>query len=181
MQDHFTLTKITHNEKSNVAYIEVMDAVADCRDTIMQLVHSFREKFIVGQGMRWLVVAGDAKLYEVIKSVKFEYGKAYSLCWGFHLLMNYQKALMKPYYDTGLKSLAQAAGYPVAAIQSCSLFQRTHHFILEAWEAMYRVMILKHIQHCKENSSRLPATLIQEIIKFVHTKPHNNFPISHCF
>ena len=74
MQDHFTLTRITHSEKSNVAYLEVMDAVADCRDTIMQLVHRLREKFIVGQGMRWLVVAGDAKLYEVIKSVKFEYG-----------------------------------------------------------------------------------------------------------
>ena len=63
--------------------------------------------------MRWLVVVGDAKLYEVIKSVKFEYGK--ELSWvipyarDFHLLMNYQKALVKPYYDTGLKSLAQAA------------------------------------------------------------------------
>ena len=98
MQDHFTLTKIIHNEKSNVAYLEVMDAVPDCRDTIMQLVHSLREKFIVGQGMRWLVVAGDAKLYEVIKSVKFEYGE--ELSWlipypgDFHLLMNYRKALM---------------------------------------------------------------------------------------
>ena len=71
MQDHFTLTRITHSEKTNVAYLEVMDAVADCRDTIMQLVHSLREKFIVGQGMRWLVVAGEAKLYKVIKSVKF--------------------------------------------------------------------------------------------------------------
>ena len=92
------------------------------------------------------------------------------------MLMNYQKALMKPYYDTRLKSLAQAAGYPVAAIQSCSQFQRTHRFILEAWEAMYRVMILKHIQHCKENASSLPDTLIQEIIQFVQTKPHNHFP-----
>ena len=111
MQDHFTLTRITYNEKSDVAYLEVMDAVADCRDTIMQLVHSFREKFIVRDEM--VGVVGDAKLYEVIKSVKFEYGK--ELSWvipyarDFHLLMNYQKALVKPYYDTGLKSLAQAA------------------------------------------------------------------------
>ena len=37
-------------------------------------------------------------------------------------------------------------------------------------------MILKHIQHCKENASSLPDTLIQEIIQFVQTKPHNNFP-----
>ena len=47
MQDHFTLTRITHNEKSNVAYLEVMDAVADCRDTIMQLVHSSRERSLL--------------------------------------------------------------------------------------------------------------------------------------
>lgn len=26
---------------------------------------------------------------------------------------------MKPYFDAGLRELARAAGYPVAAIQSC--------------------------------------------------------------
>ena len=37
-------------------------------------------------------------------------------------------------------------------------------------------MILKHIQHCKEDASSLPDTLIQEIIQFVQIKSHNNFP-----
>jgi len=45
------------------------------------------------------------------------------------MLMNYQAALMKAYYDAGLKALAGAAGYPLAAIQSNSQFS----FILEAW------------------------------------------------
>jgi hypothetical protein len=29
IQDYFTLTRITHTEKSQVVYLEVMDAVAD--------------------------------------------------------------------------------------------------------------------------------------------------------
>lgn len=62
------LTRVTHTEKSQVVYLEVIDAVADCKDTMMQLVQSLREKFIVHQGMSWLVVEGDAKLYEIIKS-----------------------------------------------------------------------------------------------------------------
>ena len=32
---------------------------------------------------------------------------------------DYQVALFKPYFDAGVKELAQVAGYPVAAIQSC--------------------------------------------------------------
>ena len=49
----------------------------------------------------------------------------------------------KPYYDAGLKAMAQSVGYPLPAIQACSQFKRTHCFILEAWEAVYRAMILK--------------------------------------
>ena len=51
---------------------------------------------------------------------------------------------MKPYCDAGLKELAWAAGYPLAAIHSCSPFKRTHQFIVELWEALYRVMKLQH-------------------------------------
>ena len=59
----------------------------------------------------------------------------------WHMLMNYQSAIIKPYFDAGLKDLAKAAGYPVASIQACGQFKRTHHFLVEVWEAMYRVMI----------------------------------------
>ena len=55
--------------------------------------------------MNMVVLEGDAKLYDILKSLKFEYRA--ELNWLFpcpgdsHLLMNYQKALMKPYYDMG--------------------------------------------------------------------------------
>ena len=52
---------------------------------------------------------------------------------------------MKPYFDMGLSELARAAGYPVAAIQSCSQFKRTHNFIIEVWQVLYLVMLQRFI------------------------------------
>ena len=48
---------------------------------------------------------------------------------------------MKAYFDAGLKDLARASGYPTEAIQSCSKFKRTHYFLLETWETLFRVMV----------------------------------------
>ena len=77
-----------------------------------------------------------------IKEVKIAAGTAlpfrlYSLC----LLLN---SLSLMIYDGGLKSFAKFTGYNVASIQSCGQFKRTHQFILETWEAIYRVMIHKY-------------------------------------
>ena len=114
-----------------------MDAVADSKDTIMQMLHDLHRKYIVDGNRQWLLVEGDNKVYEILQALKCEYSE--ELQWvlpypgDWHLLKNYQYALMKPYSDAGLKALAKAAGYPLAAIQSCGQFKRTHHFILEAW------------------------------------------------
>ena len=141
LQDYCSLIRSTHTEVSKVIYLEVLDAVVDCKDTMMVVLHNLRTRFIEERKMRWLVLEGDAKLYAVLKNLTLEYGE--ELNWlipypgDFHILMNYQKALMKPYYDAGLKKLAQAAGYPLPTIQSCSQFKRTHLFLLEAWEAIY--------------------------------------------
>ena len=84
-----------------------------------------------------MVVEGDAKVYEKFQSLKFEYSD--ELQWlvpypeDWHMLKNYQIALMKPYFDAGLKSLAEVCGYPGPAINQCSQFKKTHLFILEAW------------------------------------------------
>lgn len=93
LQDYYSLTRPTHTEESRVVYLEVMDAVADCKDTMMTLLHSLHENLIEGRNMQWLVMEGDAKLYDILKSLKFEYCQA--LQWlfpypsDFHLLMNY--------------------------------------------------------------------------------------------
>ena len=129
MQDFFSLVRVTHTQKSNVVYLEVIDAVADSKDTVMTLLHDLQQQFIEGLGHKWLVVEGDGKLYEILKSLQLEYGD--ELSWvipypgDWHLLKNYQAALMKAYYDAGLKTLASVAGYPTASIHSTSQFKRT--------------------------------------------------------
>lgn len=77
--------------------------------------------------------------------LKVEYGK--ELDWmipmpgDWHMLFNFQKAFMKPYFDAGLKDLAVAAGYPPAAIKACGQFKRTNQFLLEVWDALHRVLV----------------------------------------
>ena len=97
-----------------------MDAKADSKDSIMSMLYDiyylFREKRPL--------VEGDAKLYDLLQALKREYRD--KLLWlitypgDWHMLMNYQSALMKPYFDAGLKSLAEACGYPLLAIKHCT-------------------------------------------------------------
>ena len=71
---------------------------------------------------------------------------------------------MKPYFDAGLKDLAKAAGYPVASIQTCGQFKRTHHFLLEAWEALYRVMISMFLKQGESPITEDPLKAISQQI-----------------
>ena len=128
--------------------MDIMNAKSDNKDTLMSMLHDLYEEFI--KAKKCLLKDRDAKVYELLQVLKFEYGEGLQCVVPFpgdwHTLMNYQSALMKPYFDAGLKSLAEACGYSVAAIQHCSQFKRTHFFIIEAWEAMYRSMLLKFIE-----------------------------------
>ncbi len=96
LQDYFSLIKITHTQKSRVVYLDVMDAKADSKDTVMELLHDLRKQFIENLNQKWLVVEGDGKFYEILKSLQFEYGE--ELSWvipypgDWHMLKNYQAA-----------------------------------------------------------------------------------------
>ena len=135
MQQFFSVVRANNTEKSNVQYLEVMDAVADTKDTMIALLHNLHSKYILHQHQEFLVLEGDAKLFDIVQSLKHEYGD--ELRWvnpypgDWHVLKNYQIALLKPYFDAGLKEMAGAAGYPVSQIQSCSQFKRVHYFLLD--------------------------------------------------
>ena len=39
IQDHFTVPGVTHTERSNIIYLQVKDAVADTKDSMMNMQH----------------------------------------------------------------------------------------------------------------------------------------------
>ena len=113
------VTRPTTTETSMVVYFHVLDALSESKDTLMRILLDLHKRFITGQNKKWLVVVGDAKVYDVLQSLKHEYGE--DLKWlvvypgDWHLLKSYQLSLMKPYFDARLN--------------------------LEAWEALFRVMM----------------------------------------
>ena len=47
IQNYFTVIReAIHTEKSEVAYLEVLDAVSDCKDTQLDLLHDLYLRFI---------------------------------------------------------------------------------------------------------------------------------------
>lgn len=165
IQDYFSTTRPSHTEKSNIYYSKVIDAIANNKDTIMALLHELHEEHIIKQHREWLLVEGDAKIFDVLQNLKHEYGDelkwliAYPGDW--HMLKNYQCALMKPYFDAGSKTLAHTAGYPPAAIQTCSQFKRTHHFLLESWESLYRTLLQTFMTEASETSVQVQHDVLQ--------------------
>ena len=71
---------------------------------------------------------------------------------------------MKVYYDAGLKELAESAehrGETLTSISKCSSFKRTHAFLTQAWEAIYRYMfkLFDHTRgHAVSLSDKMSAT-----------------------
>ena len=80
---------------------------------------------------------------------------------------------MKAYYDAGLKALARAAGYPLPAIQSSSQF-KSHNFILEAWEAIYRVMLKRYIES-KDKETTTEPSLLEDIARHLQSLSVTDF------
>ena len=102
------------------------------------------KEYIVITGAAHLVVAGDAKTYLRLKELKQEYGDELKwllpLIGDWHVLFNYQKVLMKVYFEVGLKDLARAAGFraeTLTSLDSASNFKHTDAFLRQVWEALY--------------------------------------------
>ena len=72
-----------------------------------------------------VIVEVDAKLYENFQSLKLEYEE---LKWllvypgDWHLLSNYQIALVKPYFEPGLRELMQVSSSSNQKLQSIQTF-----------------------------------------------------------
>ena len=150
-------TRSPKPEVGNVKYVQVLDEVADSKDTVLHVISELYAEYICKHGHKYLVLVGDAKTYDVIQAIKYEYGD--DLSWlipypgDWHILLNYQVCLMKPFFEAGLKDLAIVSSYPAQSIQNCSQFKRTHCFLMEVWEAMYRCMLQNFLATLQEKDS----------------------------
>ena len=117
-----------------------------------------------------MIVVGDAKLSLLVAIIR-EYGE--ELNWllpypgDWHILLNYQKVLMKPYIDAGLLSLAKVGGHrgeTLTSIANASNFKRTHRFLLQAYEPFYLFFLSLIMDHKSEQSLQTSQCEIKQIL-----------------
>ena len=95
-------------EVGQVKYIQVLDEISDNKDTILHVISDIYDRYMVENGHKFVVLIADAKVYEVIKLLKFEYKP--DLNWlvvfpgDWLFLKNYQLCLMKPFLEAGFEN-----------------------------------------------------------------------------
>ena len=141
-----------------MAYIEINSERADSKHTLLNVLGKVHQTFVVQQRQKWVLVVGDAKTYDLIRKIRSEYGNHMSwlIPWpgDWHILLNYQKAIMKAYVDSVLMKLAEVTAYrseTLTSLVQCTNFRRTHNFLLQAMEAFYQFFLSLYIQ--KKNTN----------------------------
>ena len=61
-------------EESKVVYVEISSERADSRPTLITMLGKNVQNSVVQPNQKWLLVVGDAKTYDIIKSIRAEYG-----------------------------------------------------------------------------------------------------------
>ena len=133
------------SEESKVVYMHISSERTDSKITLITVLSQMYETFVIEQNQKWLIVVGDAKTYDIVRSIRSEYGEQmkWVIPWlgDWHMLLNYQKVIMKAYADAGLVTLGEAAQHRSETLTSliqCTNFRRTHNFLIQVMEAFYR-------------------------------------------
>lgn len=82
---------------STSVYLNILNQVADSKDTIIDLLDLLKNEMKVGV-MTMQLLVGDAKIYTILQDLKVTYGE--ELEWlipypgDFHILKNYQEVIL---------------------------------------------------------------------------------------
>ena len=185
-------------QSSQVYYMELVDENPDSDETMSLIAEELLDKFGSETQDGWVVLVGDGKTYQHLMNIKRQYGTALHKLLIFpgdwHTLKNFQPVLMKVYYSAGLRELAKSCGHRGAtlkSLQSCTHFKRTHCFLLQAWEALYRQMLKAYFNHNSDQNlletvkcilssgiheNRLPGKVMERIEALLEdAETHPNF------
>ena len=141
---YLELESVSMTEKSTVKFLYVLDENADNRETIKLTLDKLYGNLGIQKALNYLVVVGDAKTYDHLVQLKNDYPE--ELKWllpfigDWHALKNYQLMLMKIYLDVGLREMVHLfhQGILARVVSEATGFDKTHTFLLQCWEAMYR-------------------------------------------
>ena len=157
-----------------MTYVEILNEKADSKTTLIGVIGRLQRIFVQQLNQKYVIVVGDAKTYNLLQTICYEYKS--QLKWlipfpgDWHVLFNYQKALMKPYTDAGLASLAKTAGHRAETLTSllqASNFRRTHEFLLQAFEAFYRYFLSLYYAHLSDSACKDEGSYTDEITTLV--------------
>jgi hypothetical protein len=117
----------------------------------------------VGKTVSDLLVVGDGKTFDYLIKIKDEnpddYKWMHPYLGEFHVLKNYSIALMKLYGPAGLYDLISLMhkGRTEKCVSDCTDFDKTTLFLLQSWEAVYRLQLELFYKHLEEESSGASA------------------------
>ena len=145
--------KCRNTTPSHIHFMELLDEHPDSAETMRHVAEILLENCSSIYQNGYVVLVGDGKTYDHLMKIKCLYGKELKNLLIFpgdwHTLVNFQEVLMKVYCPAGLKELAIASGYrgeTLTSLGKCSNFKRTHAFLIQVWQAMYRSMVASFCQ-----------------------------------
>jgi hypothetical protein len=145
--------------KSSNSYIGILNECCDNIDTVQNVLQILHHKMEVGKTMQHLVVCGDGKTYAYLQKLKSDSPDEYSYMLPFlgdwHILKNFAMALFKIYGSAGLFELVSLLhkGRTENSVLNCSDFDKTFAFLMQTWEAMYRLEVEMYLAYQEKGSS----------------------------
>ena len=63
-----------NNEQSTVVYVDIVSLPVDCKDTVLHVLNKLYRTFVVELSFHSLIVTCDAKTYDILQELRYQYG-----------------------------------------------------------------------------------------------------------